>query len=344
MGATQDLLDEVRKQLAPDDAALSLARRRRDAVRAAAATFRGVLRHYPAGSLAHGTANCPIHHRDLGLDGDCGVVLDRRSWASLGPDGQGVGPVDVVNAMRDHLAAALRSNYPGATLQVTKRAILIEFHDALPTLEDPSVDIVVGLTRANAPGLWIPNTETNTWNPSDPEQHTALLTGEPKAQRVTRARAIRLAKAHNKLAVPPPLCSFNVEAFGLMFVKPGSGLPQALLDLWSGGAVDLSRRLTPDPAGVSQPIKVADRAEAVRVLSEAAKALQLALGNDANPAFVRSVLQPLWPDFISPRPGEVSKAMAVARTRSGEGLRITGAGLLSATAGSTLKQPRSFGE
>jgi hypothetical protein len=95
---------------------------------------------------------------------------------------------------------------------------------------------------------------------SDPEEHTRLLTtrADPKALRVTRARAIRLAKAENKRTAVPPLSSFNLEAFGLMFMERGMDEATALLALWEEGARDLRRRLTPDPAGVSQPIKVAD--------------------------------------------------------------------------------------
>ena len=38
---------------------------------------------------------------------------------------------------------------------------------------------------------------------------------------MTRARAIRLAKAENKRTAVAPLCSFNLEAFALTFVDRG---------------------------------------------------------------------------------------------------------------------------
>lgn len=79
--------------------------------------------------------------------------------------------------------------------------------------------------------MWIPNTEADRWDPSHPEKHTELLTAEPKHLRVVRARAIRLAKAEYKRTATPPLCSFNVEALGWMFVEPGMGEPAALLAL-----------------------------------------------------------------------------------------------------------------
>ena len=70
---------------------------------AAAQTFIGALFTYRSGSLAHGTANCSVHHRDQGLDADCGVVLDRRVHTLFGPDGIGLGPNSTVNEMVEHL-------------------------------------------------------------------------------------------------------------------------------------------------------------------------------------------------------------------------------------------------
>lgn len=345
MGYTRAVLDDVRAQLAPDDVAMKEAKVRREAVLTASLTFRGALRVFRSGSLAHGTANCPVHQRDKGLDADGGVVLDRRIQSRLGPDSASqVGPRIVVEQLRDHVLTLLRPQYPMIKCTVTKRAILLEFNERLASGEDPSVDLVLALTRRDAPGLWIPNTEADRWDPSDPERHTELLTAEPKRLRVVRAHAIRLAKGENKRTATPPLCSFNLEAFGLMFVATGMSDEKGLLALWESGAEDLSRRLTPDPAGVSAPIKVADRVEAVRRLQDAGRRLARALDRDDEESFVREVLQPLWPEFIATRPGETTKARILAAGRSGTPMHVTGAGLLSTTAGTALKQPRSFGQ
>jgi hypothetical protein len=201
----------------------------------------------------------------------------------------------------------------------------------------------VGLERREAPGLWIPNTEAERWDPSAPEKHTQLLTAKPKDLRVVRARAIRLAKAENKRAGRPPLCSFNLEAFAWMFVEQGMAEPDALLALWTDGADDLERRLTPDPAGVSTPIKVEDREKAVKRLRYAASRLALALDHDDDERQVRGALAPLWPDFIAKEPASTSKARAVAHLRSGSRMNVTSSGLLSTTAGTPLKSVRSFG-
>jgi hypothetical protein len=345
---TQQVLDDVRVQIAPEDAALKEARERRDTTRTAAEVFAGVRHSFASGSLAHGTANCPIHQRDKGLDADAGVVLDRRSHPTLGPDSADQdGPTPIVEAMRDHLRTELRQEYPEVRFRITKRAILISFGEPLPGGEDPTVDLVVGLERADQPGLWIPNTETDTWDPSHPEEHTRLLTtrADPKGLRVTRARAIRLAKAENRRTAIPPLCSFNREAFGLMFVERGMDEPSALLALWQEGARDLRRRLTPDPAGVSKPIKVQDRPRAIERLDDAAGRLALALDHDDDEATVRAALRPLWPDFIAERPGEASKARTAAALRGRSKLGISGTGVLTTSGGTALaKQPRSYGD
>jgi hypothetical protein len=274
---TRNVLDDVRSQIAPDDAALKETRARRDTTRAATKAFDGVRHSFASGSLAHGTANCPIHERDKGLDADTGVVLDRRSHPTLEPDAE-------------------------------------EQDGPTPSGEDPTVDLVVGLERADKPGLWIPNTE---------------------------ARVTRLAKAENKRTAVPPLCSFNVEAFGLMFVEQGMDEPSALLALWEEGARALRRRLTPDPAGVSKPIKVLDRPRAIERLEFAAGQLAKALDHDDDEAKGRATLQPLWPDFIAERPGEASKARTAAALRRRSSLGITGTGVLTTSGGTTLaKQPR----
>lgn len=313
---TITLLDNVRSQIAPDDVALKEARGRRDSTMTAAERFGSANRSFPSGSLAHRTANCPVHQRDVGLDADCGIVLDRRAYPTLGPDtASGDGPTEVVAQMAAHIEETLADEYPDLTVEITKRAILLTFNEPLPGGEDPTVDIVVGLDRATNHGLWIPNTETDTWDPSDPEEHTRLLTADPASLRLVRQHAIRLAKAENKRVADPLLCSFNIEALGLMFVKPEMNDAEALLALWRGGAYDLAQRLTPDPAGASGPIKVKDRTKAVDNLHYAADQLQFALGHDNDAEAVRAALAPLFPDFVPPALDAASTAQLVVESR-----------------------------
>lgn len=344
MGYTEQILDDIRGQLAPDDVAIKEARERREAVRTSALSFWAGRHTFASGSLAHATANCPVHQRDKGLDADCGVVLDRRFYPTLGPDSAtGDGPKSVVEEIRAHVESRLAPKYPGLKVTTTKRAILLEFQEPLPNGEDPTVDLVVGLERVGTPGLWIPNTERDQWDPSDPEGHTKLLTAQPKSLRVTRARAIRLAKAENKRVAEPLLCSFNLEALALMFVMLGVGVPGALMALWREGAADLRSRFTPDPAGVSAPIKCSDRYKAASRLDFAADRLESALSCDYDENRVRRELATLWPEFVADRATEATKARAIASLKSGAPLSVTKAGALSATTGFALKSPRAFG-
>jgi hypothetical protein len=347
---TLEMLDVIRSQIAPDDVALKEARERRDSTRDAAEKFGSTNRSFGSGSLAHRTANCPIHHRDAGLDADSGVVLDRRAYPTLGPDSASqVGPTDVVQRMAAHLEKSLTPDYPKLKVKVTKRAILLTFNEPLPGGEDPTVDIVVGLDRVGKPGLWIPNTETDTWDPSDPEKHTELLTAEPASLRLVRQHAIRLAKAENKRIAKPLLCSFNIEAFGTMFVKPGMNDAHALLTLWRDGASDLERRLTPDPADVSAPIKVEDRAKAVEKLRFAASQLQSALDHDDDAEWVRKALAPLFPEFVPPALNAMSTAQVVEASRKpgakSSQIRFGVGGVLGATGAATVNTSvRSYGD
>jgi len=344
MSALIDVLDDVRAQLAPDEAVLKEARERRQVVLDAARSFPGSLRRFNSGSLAHGTANCPVHQRDRGLDADCGVVLDRRAYPALGPDGNGVPPDGVVAEMLDHILDEVHAVYGNARISTSKRALFVEFDAPFPTGEDPTVDLIVALTRAAEPGLWIPNLDSHRWDPSHPEKHTELFVGGSDALRSIRARAVRLAKAENKRSGVPPLVSFNVEAFGLMFVESGMGLADALGALWRKGAADLRTRLTPDPAGVSAPIKVEDRREAVARLEYAASQFELAQLRPDDERWVRSQLRPLWPDFIGDI-GQESKARLAASMKRKTSVGVTSAGLLttSPSPDEELKHPRSYG-
>jgi hypothetical protein len=188
--------------------------------------------------MALPTANCPVHQRDKGLDADCGIVLDRRTHFTLGPDSlPHEGPDRIVARVLAHVTPQIVDEYPRAKLSVTKRAIFVEPNQPFSTGEDPTVDLIVGLERLGR-GLWIPNTEQHRWDPSHPEKHTQLLTAEPKSLRVTRARAIRLAKAENKRSTSP-LCSFNIEALALMFVEYGDRRQRA-----ASAAVALEARIS----------------------------------------------------------------------------------------------------
>ena len=200
------MLHVIRSQIAPDDAALKEARSRRDAARAAAESFGSTNRSFASGSIAHRTANCPIHHRDVGLDADCGVVLDRRAYPTLGPDSASqVGPFDVVTQMARHLERRLEPYYPRLKVEVTTRAILLTFNEPLPGGEDPTVDIVVGLDRVGKPACGSP-----TPRPTPGTPHTRRSTpnsSPPSPPPCAWSVSTRSASPRPRTSASPSPCS-----------------------------------------------------------------------------------------------------------------------------------------
>src|ERR1700693_3866530 len=163
----------------------------------------------------------------------------------------------------EYILERLRRDYPNATVDTTgKRALKFHCHapvdiDELGIAVDPYVDLIIGLARANARGLWIPNRELALgWDIADPEHHLEIMNRRPsRALRVHRAHVIRLAKraikrdaAAGGVAV---LCSWNVSALAIELVTDtGLDLPYALAEFFAGAAKDIARRLTPDPSPV----------------------------------------------------------------------------------------------
>ncbi len=243
----EQVIETVRSRIAVEDRVLVAARDRRDRVDRAAMQFPGALRCFGSGSLAHRTVNRPLKDADLGL------ALDRRSWPSLGPDGSGGRPEAVMQELASFVLARLRVEYPHASCDVSgRRAILFEFGREVHGV-DPSVDLVICLTRLERPGFWIPNTKSPAgWDASDSERHTALMTAEPKALRVYRARVVRLAKAAVGGDLTPIMFSWNISALALEHITETH--PSLLVGLGAflhEASVDIDNRLTPDPARVA---------------------------------------------------------------------------------------------
>ena len=83
-----ELIEHLLGQVQVDQTTITESKARRTAVLDAAASFDGVLRTYRSGSLAYGTAITPPPNKatDKDVDGDGGVVLNRKVWTTLGPD------------------------------------------------------------------------------------------------------------------------------------------------------------------------------------------------------------------------------------------------------------------
>lgn len=335
------LLHGVRQDIQADMSVLREARRRRDRVRSLAERYQGALRSFASGSLAHATVNRPVN------DADSGVVLDRRSWPELGPDGGGVGPGAIVRGMAAFILAGLCEEWPAVTCEITKRAILFEFHDPLGAedpQEDPSVDLIVAVTRRDQPGLWIPNVDRDRWDPSDPERHTELLTADPADLRVFRARILRLTKA--AIAVDGDqrvLISFNVEALAYYFVtEVQPTLIDGLHEFLSAAAASIGREPTPDPAGVSPPIKLPEgisREQAAARLGFFAACAGEARRNryDEEPAL--SALRRLFPEQLASAPRSRKDELAAALAVGNAGPVVT-----RAFGRDIPKTTRSFGD
>jgi hypothetical protein len=328
------VLTDVRGQIAVDDDVLSETRARRNLVKRRARGFPGALKTFDSGSVAHGTVNKPVS------DADCGVVLDRRTYPELGPDGDDVPPNDIVREMAEHVIARLREDYLDSTYEITKRAILIEFHEPLGDEQDPSVDLIVALTRAEGDGRWIPNTEGEDWDASDPEEHTRLLNGPETSTRVHRARVIRLAKAAVKQDATPVVSSFNLEALVLDHVDAEGTVAESLRDLLLDGADALEDGLTDDPAGVSDPIKLPDgvsHSTAVARLREFGGAVSRAVEAESLEE-AEEALSDVYPDYVEAGAGARSLGDALRRQKRAQMGAAFGAGAAD------LKQSRAYGD
>lgn len=337
MNNTDEILADIQKRIAPTDETLEAARSRRDEVLSIAGRYAGALRTYTAGSIAHRTANDDT-------DADCGVVLDRRSYPELGPDGHGGAPNEIVEDVRSFIRDELKERHPGVAFRLTKRAIKVAYNEPVPGGSDPSVDLIVALTRA-AGALWIPNLERRHWDASDPEYHTRLLTAEPAGLRRTRAKVIRLAKAWNKQYSQPGLCSFNIEALALEAIKEEVGVPYGLAAFFKYAASDLAKQHTPDPAGVSAPIKTAiDREAVASRLSKTAETLQAALESD-NGDDARDALASIYWIYVDPCPGSSSTAAFAKALRKGDSaVKVVPGGLsIAGSGGVALKTTRAWG-
>jgi hypothetical protein len=334
----EDVLDEIRQEISADDAQLGEARDRRNLVSDAAKTFESVRRSFNSGSLAHGTVNKPVS------DADCGIVFDRRHHPTLGPDGDGVGPDDIMDALRDHVMDRVREDYPDARSRLTKRAILVRFNAPTADGVDPSVDLIAALNRKDAKGLWIPNRDKDDWDASDPICHTDVLTTDPKALRVFRARVVRMAKAAIKSNGNPVLISFNVEALALKSLTEVTTLGEGLERFFDGAASSIRAGLTNDPADVSGRIKLPDgitRETAAKRLRFFADRIAEARENSDDRPKVEAALAELYPKQL-PHAARSAKAQLASELSGGNSSpRVSRAFGLGAGG---LKTTRSHGD
>jgi hypothetical protein len=344
MGLVLDILNDIRGQIAVDDAVLKEAKDRRNLVVKAALGIDGARGSFRSGSVAHGTVNAPV------TDADAGIVLDRRTYPKLGPDGEGEGPEELVDDLCELIGPIVREDYPDAKMHRSRRGVFVTFASPLGDDQDPTVDLIPTLDRKDADGLWIPDLDNNDWSPSHPEKHTDLLTSGSKELRAFRARIARLAKAWNKQWAKNDraLSSFNIEALVWEYVDDDAlalGLDGALAGWFAYARDELDKGRTKDPAGVSDDIKLLLTKDTVlQRLGGAADRLDEALKADADgdEDKVRDLLSGVFRNYVD-APAESKSALAAALRGGNEGIGATTSGIAIAAA-TRLKTTRSFGD
>ncbi|WP_147106370.1 hypothetical protein [Nesterenkonia populi] len=326
MSVLDDLLDEVRAQIEAKPTALAEARTRLQLVRDSASSFHGALRTYPSGSLAVHTMNEPV------TDGDGGIVLNRNYYPALGPEGRGEAPGDVVDDLIDHLRPRIRKIYPNATMHTSKRGPKVYFGQPVGD-DDPTVDLVVAMNRKQGAGIWIPNLEKGTWEPSDPEKHAALLNGDLPGFRSTRRKIIRLAKAWNKQYTTPGTSSFEISVWAYEFVENGQGVAKGLWTLFDKAAARLEAgAATRDPAGVSPNLKLLIDAERMsKRLRKAADQMAKAIASDDEDE-IRDAMSIVFRNYIdAPATSSLKEAATLLRTNRTVTASALGVGVAATT-------------
>ena len=337
-----ELFERARGRIAVPDEVLKEARKRRDEIRDIVDEEFDTLRTFGSGSLAHGTQNDPLN------DADAGVVLDRRAYERLGPDGDG--PCAVVEEVRGVLRTRLKKEYPNVRFYTGgHRAIRINFMEPIqPGGDNFTADLIVAIRRDEG-GLYIPDLDEDEWDPSDPERHVELIVARNKKTDSRFARILRLAKhanAHNGKTI----VSFNVAALGLEAITEKVSLPEGLALFLRHAADSLKEGLTEDPAGVSGPIKVniprrKDAAKKFKYLAELAEQA-LELDADGQTAQAQRNWSKVLPGAIDPPDDQDLRSELAAELRKGNERVRQGAGgmTVSSTAGMGVASTRSHGD
>ena len=334
MQTIDDLLGEIRAEIEPTTGPLDEARSRLALVRASASTFHGALRTYRSGSLAVHTMNKPV------TDGDGGVVLNRNYYPHLGPDGGGEAPGDVVDDLCAHLGPMIREHYPKATIHKSKRGPEVHFGAPIED-QDPTVDLVVALNRKDGSGIWIPNLENGNWDASDPEKHVELLNSGSSSFRSIRRKIMRLAKAWNRQFVEPGMSSFQLSVWAWEFLEPGTGVAGGLHTLFDRAASRLEAgEVTPDPAGVSDDLKLLKDADVVATrLRKAADSIAAAIDSDDEDEVRRAMSAVFWKYLDAPATSALKASASLLST----GKPVAAAALGVAVAAATTAGARAFG-
>lgn len=319
------VLGDILHQIAVPMKVLQEARSRRDQVLSIAMKHDAARARFNSGSIAHGTENSPLG------DADCGIKVDRRfeAFRIFGPDSpENKGPEPFIEMFSEFILPRLRTKYANAYVNLEgNRAIKFEFNEPVEIGDwgpvDPFVELIVGLERRDAPGIWIPNRRQASWDAADPEYHTYLMTEKDRRSlRVHRAHLIRLAKRAVKRdgiveGRRQIMCSWNLTALALELVTEELPLAEALTAFFQGAAQAIANGLTEDPAeAVKEPIALPDGVTnhmAATRLNGMAEIVYAALSADSRGG-ARAHLEALFgPEIEQIRAGEASSLRKAIR-------------------------------
>ena len=319
MKLSDQILKRILEVTSPDKEVVREARRRLNTVFDASETIPGVLGTIRSGSLAHYTVSGAVN------DADGALVLDRRHYKEYGPDSEEKkGPEELVTTVADSIRQEVKDVYPDVYISTGhKRAIYFRFRQSILE-QDPTVDLIIALRRKDRAGIWIPNLDTNTWDASDPGRHTQMMSERRQATDHKSSKWIRLCKLFSGQWSAKLLHSFNWSALML----ESSFAPSALTEDWAmlleHTEQSIARGNTPDPAGVSEPIKLPEgrsKQEVVAELKDASEKLRLLADIEGEEATDIDKIKELFRGLF--RYGEVRSALDKAVEEVEEDLRKT---------------------
>jgi hypothetical protein len=315
MSYLDDLLNDLRNRTEASDAPLAEARVRLQTVRTASGSFPGSLRTYRSGSLATHLMNDPI------TDGDGGLVLDRRKFPALGPEGGGAVPSDVTDELCAYIGPKIRQTYPDARVYRSKRGPKVHFGE-----EVEGQDL-----------------KKDTWEPSDPEAHARILREGLVGFRRTRRQITRLMKTWNAQFFTPGVSSFELAVWAWEFITPGLGLAKGLWTIFDSAATRLEAdEPTPDPAGVSADLKLVGGVSVAAMASRLRKAadnMRAAIDAKADDDVLAALALVFPKYFDAPASSALQSSMKLLAT----GVPVAAAVLGVGVAASTSPLRRAYG-
>lgn len=334
----EELLEAARKLIAVEDDELAEARRRRQLLSSALKKAFPGSTVYFNGSVAHGDANTPLTDIDLG-------VIVRGAESDYGPGL--LGPLMLMERARDAIRADLAKEFPNlrVTIEGQHRAVLVSFGDPVtPGTKDFTANVIVAVDNVQGAGIFIPNLPEESWESSDPQEHTRLVLDANKKTLSTFAHLIRLLK-HWNLRHGVPLCSWNLKALALECIESPLALAKALDIFFKHAVVSLSAGPTEDPAGVSGTVDMnLTKTEVISRVEGGADRIARAMAaeNDGRHVMAQHCLSQLLPDIVPDvDPDDLREEEADRLEEETRGRRSTGVGAGSAVA---LPATRAWGE